>query len=366
MRNLIISNYDDLLNPYYAGGGAQAIHQIAKRLSGYFKVRVITGSYPHAVNQVIDRVEYIRIGLSWTGGRVSQLIFQSLLPLYAMTESYDLWVESFTPPFSTAFLPHFTAKPVVGLVHMLAAKDMERKYKIPFSYIERFGIKQYKHLIVLTEQMKIGLRLLNPKADIKVIPNGVEKMVYPVSDSKKYILYLGRLEFDQKGLDLLLEAFNLVKAIVANKLVIAGSGSKQDTDKIVNKIRDLDLSDKVELIGRISGKEKQVILQQALAVVVPSRFETFSLVALEALANSIPLICFDIDGLKWLPDNCVVKVAPYDYSAFGAAIISVLQNPDTGAINRGLRYSHRYDWDGISLDYMDYLYKVGDGANLAI
>jgi hypothetical protein len=61
---------------------------------------------------MIDGVEYRKVGFYFLGPRITQLIYQLILPFKAFIK-HDIWVESFTPPFSTAFLPIFTRKPVI-------------------------------------------------------------------------------------------------------------------------------------------------------------------------------------------------------------------------------------------------------------
>jgi len=131
-RNIVISNYDDVNNPYYAGGGSVAVHEIAKRLANDNEVVVYTGRYPGSKDLVIEGVNYKRIGLGVGGPKFGQLIYHLILPFRVLVSKYDLWIESFTPPFSTSFLQVFTKRPVIGLVHMLSGDDMRRKYKLPF------------------------------------------------------------------------------------------------------------------------------------------------------------------------------------------------------------------------------------------
>ncbi|MBX7180163.1 MAG: glycosyltransferase, partial [Saprospiraceae bacterium] len=122
-------NYDDIKNPYYGGGGALAVHEVAKRLAArQHEVLVLTGKYPGCKDEIIDGVQYKRIGFHLLDARVGQLAFHFSLPWYAARLQYDIWVESFTPPFSTALLPLFTNKPVVGLTHLLGGKAMKLKY----------------------------------------------------------------------------------------------------------------------------------------------------------------------------------------------------------------------------------------------
>ena len=109
-KKIIFSTYDDVDNPYYGGGGAHAISEIAKRLASFFDVTIITANYPGGKNIRKDGIRYKRIGPSFVDPRTGQLIFSLLLPWYARHEEYDIWFESFTPPFSTSFVPLFTKK----------------------------------------------------------------------------------------------------------------------------------------------------------------------------------------------------------------------------------------------------------------
>ena len=87
---IIISNYDDVKNPAYGGGGAIAVHEIEKRLVNKFEVNVITGNYNGAVDEIIDKVTYKRIKTHFLGAKIGQLIFHFLLPFYATYQKYDL------------------------------------------------------------------------------------------------------------------------------------------------------------------------------------------------------------------------------------------------------------------------------------
>jgi len=61
-RRIIFSNYDDPKNPFYGGGGARAIHEVARRLAVRHDVKIITGSYPGSRDEMVDGVSYTRIG----------------------------------------------------------------------------------------------------------------------------------------------------------------------------------------------------------------------------------------------------------------------------------------------------------------
>ncbi|MCL5774634.1 MAG: glycosyltransferase, partial [Patescibacteria group bacterium] len=241
MYRIIFSNYDDVRNPHYGGGGALAVHEIAKRLAGDFNVTVLTGKYRNCRNETIDGVNYERIGANIFGPKIGQLIFQIALSFYARRKKYDLWVESFTPPFSTSFLPLFTKKPVIGLAHTLAGKDAARKYKLPFHFIEKQGLKVYQNFIAVSKFVKTEILAANPKAQVHVIPNGVDWPETKRQPLGEYILFLGRMEVDQKGLDLLLKAYCQILDKVNFPLYIAGAGTAKEESKLKKLINSLGL-----------------------------------------------------------------------------------------------------------------------------
>jgi glycosyltransferase involved in cell wall biosynthesis len=353
-KKLIFSSYDDIHNPFYGGGGALAIHQIVRRLSLIFDVVVLTGNYKGAKNKREENVLYKRIGPTFLGPQISQLVFTFLLPFYVRKEKFDIWVESFTPPFSTTCLQLFTKKPVIGLVHMLAGADMERKYKLPFRFIEEKGLKMYKHFIVVRETTRKIIARINKNAQIYVIPNGVnEAQTFKSQTKKEYILFVGRLEFNQKGLDLLIKAYRYIASKTTKKLIIAGSGSPQDEQKIKKMIHEYGLEKRILLVGKVSGEKKAMLFDKCELVVIPSRYETFSMVALEAMSYGKPIVTFAISGLDWLTYGCALQVKPFDIEKFGNTIYRILESKylRNKMAKAGRKAVLQYSWEKVSDAY---------------
>ena len=354
---LIISSYDDLKNPYFAGGGAQAVHAIAKRLvKKNYKVTVLTGKFPGCKNERIDGVLYERIGTSFLGAQLDQITFQLCLPFSLLKKPFDVWLESFTPPFSTSFLQLFTKKPVIGLVHMLSGEDMKRKYKLPFDWIENLGLKTYRYFITPSEQIAQKVRRQNTKAYITTIPNGIETMPAKLPATRgKYILFLGRIEINQKGLDLLLDAYAELTKIAGIPLHIAGSGEKKDEAVLQRMINKLSLTKQVKLLGRVSGDAKGKVYEDASFVVLPCRFETFSVVALEAMSYAKALVYFAIDGLQWIPEDAGIAVKPFDQEVLSQRMLQLLAHPEQAEQmgKQGRNYAKQHTWDKLVEIYED-------------
>lgn len=360
-KQIIFSSYDDMHNCFYGGGGAQCVHEVARRLGKTFAVTVITGNYKGASSLVRDGVSYKRIGPSFAGPRLGQLIFHMLLPFYVRQETYDVWIESFTPPFSTSCLQLFTKKPVIGLVHMLSGEDMKRKYKLPFDLIEKIGLKTYKRFIVLTEAMREKVTRENPKAEVSLIPNGVvmQKSFVQADTKNPSILFMGRLEYNQKGLDLLVDAYKTIANKTKAKLIIAGSGLSKDRRQLTNHVKRFGLEKRIDFVGKATGEEKKKLFQDASCVAVPSRFETFGMVALEAMSFGKPLVGFAIDGLQWVPEHSMLKAQPFAVDQLGALLQKVLTDKKAAA-QMGVasrKYVKAYAWEAITEKYEQIIRK---------
>lgn len=361
---IIISSYDDIANPYYGGGGAVAIHELAQRLTKKFDVKVMSWDHSGMKQQQIDGVTYERVGFSFLPPKLSMFIFQICLPLFALFQQYDLWIESFGPPFTTSFLPLFARRPVIGVVHMLAAADMKRKYAIDLSFIERFGLRQYRNIVATNNSVCDSIKSMNPKCKCLVISNGVPAHLAQKGKvrKRKQILFLGRIEVDQKGLDLLIQAFErfVRKSSVSYQLVIVGSGLQTEIKKLQSLIDKSGVQKQIVIKRRTVGKEKEQLLQQSTCLVLPSRFETYGLVALEAMALGTPVICFDIEGLRWTPNGSVLKAKAFDVPSLAQMIEKIIgsRSLQESLREQGKAYAQHFSWDSISQKYQNYIDEI--------
>lgn len=357
MKHIIFSNYDDIYNPYYGGGAAIAIHQVAKRLAVKNNVTVFTSKYPGSINEKMDGVNYVRLGLKKAGPKLGQLIFQLLLPFYAwkMQSDFDVWFESFTPPFSTACLQLFSKKRIIGVMHNLIGKDMKKKYHLPFDIMENLGLKTYKEIIVLTNSKKKKLENFGFNGKIYIISNATDFSCELKSGGEKFILFIGRLDINQKGIDLLLDAYGKVANSVKQDLIIAGHGSITEVEKIKKIINMHKISDRVTLAGKISGNVKLEMFANADFLVLPSRFEGQGMTFLEAINCGKTVVCFDIPDLSWMEKSIAEKVPAFSVDKLASAIQKLSHNSmyvrKKEEKIRRLRSKYIFSWDQISFKY---------------
>jgi hypothetical protein len=140
---VVISSFDSPGNPHYDGGGAVVVERIAHSLGSDFDVTVVTAGH-RSGTRMRNGVRYRHLPATWAGPRAGQLLFHAFLPFAARLMPADVWIESFTHPFSTSFLPLFTRARVLGLALTLSGEAMWGRYRLPFFLVERFGLRFYR------------------------------------------------------------------------------------------------------------------------------------------------------------------------------------------------------------------------------
>jgi glycosyltransferase involved in cell wall biosynthesis len=132
-------------------------------------------------------------------------------------------------------------------------------------------------------------------------------------------LFVGALDSQQKGLDLLCDVIRrVVREESGIKFWIAGSGPNE---RLVSQLA-LDFPTRVKHLGFLSDDELATALNKASLLTVTSRSESFSYASLEAYSRGVPVIFFSIPGLEDVtsvfPEG---GVPPFDTTAFSAKIV---------------------------------------------
>ncbi|MFF9197774.1 glycosyltransferase [Streptomyces sp. NPDC014779] len=359
-RRVVVSIYDDAENTDYRGGGALVVEKLARRLAEHYEVTVVTaGRSGGSVRR--HGIRYVRLPVCRAGPRAGQLLFLGLLPFVARRIPHDVWLESFTPPFSTSFLPLVSRAPVVGIDQGRSAEALWRRYHLPFFLVERVGLRCYRHIVVLNEADASAVRRLSPRADVQVIANGVEQR--QLDDAKlgdgNTILFLGRIDVWSKGIDLLLDAY--ASARPPMELVLAGGGTPAEERRLGQLLAGHGPG--VRLVGWADEELKRRLLRESAFVVLPSRHETFGLVALEGMAHGKPVLHFDLPALRWMRGGGDVAVAPFDTVAFGERMRELAADPALrGRLGRqaGLAAQH-YTWDEMTGRYLALTRRLVEG-----
>lgn len=199
------------------------------------------------------------------------------------------------------------------------------------SWLERFLVRlgNYDRLFTVDPQALPSLEGLTQAPPV-FIPNGVAAEEFPErrppADGGR-LLFVGRLEA-VKNVDVLLAAVAEAHARgIAASLDIVGSG-RLDAE-LRKRAADLAISDHVQFLGQRPHKEVAERLAAAAALVLPSSYEGFPMVLLEAWAAGAPVIATSIAAI---PEVCAhgedaLLVPPGDAAALTEAIITLLKEP---------------------------------------
>ena len=133
---------------------------------------------------------------------------------------------------------------------------------------------------------------------------------------------VGRL-IASKGWDVLIKAFQ--KLNYDCRLVIAGDGPERTN--IENLITNLDLNDKVSLLGNVNKKDFQNMFSTSDCFVLASRSETFGLVYAEAMMAGLPVIATRCGGPEEFVNNENGRLVDIDdIDGFGKAMEYMIEN----------------------------------------
>lgn len=235
--------------------------------------------------------------------------------------------------------------------------------------------KQADHLVVASNREKSQLIQVYavPPEKISTIPCGVNTHLFrslPSRQSKshlnlpdkRYILFVGRID-PVKGIDILLKAMRTVKDQADNAaalcLLVIGGDGKQPTypeDSEMHKLKQLTTNLRLEDTVKFLGSKKQDRLPFFFAAaemcVFPSRYESFGMAALEAMACGIPVIASDVGGLpSFIQDNKTGFLVPGENEELLAAKILTLLNDASLRASMGKearQTAKKYSWQQIA------------------
>ena len=361
--------YDDVRNPWCGGGGAKRVFEVDRRLGKRHRIKVFTGSFPGARNEVIDSVEYKRVGIG-LNYLISRITFSLCLPFYLFLEKFDIIVNEFSA-YAPSFFINKSSKKIIAIHHLIGKSPLQ-KYSVfgIFPYLfERIAGGLYKYIITVSPSVT-GIIKERYKKDktYRLIYNGVSNDLFSVvPQEENYIGFLGRIDVYMKGLDILLEAFSKIK----NREVVlklAGSGTDKDLKELRSLSKELGISDRVLFLGRISDEEKKDFLCRALYIVMPSRYEGWGIAAIEASACSRAVIGADIPGLRdaVIDGKTGVLVKPGNSDSLAEAMDMLLDNKEERerfGIN-GREYAGKFDWDVITNEHEQFYIEVLENNKL--
>lgn len=374
--------------PRIIGGLGTHVHQLAvnlARIGG--NVHIITKDAPDAPDyEIAEGVHIHRV------------------PLYPPEIPQEEWV-SWTLQFNVALLER--AVPIIneriGKVHVLHAHDwlvahaaisLKHAYRIPLvatihateygrhqGYIPE-GMSRIIHQIEwwLTFESVRTITCSNymrdevirifelPEDKVTVIPNGIEYELFEgdedterirrqfLAPGSRMVFFVGRLVYE-KGVQTVIEAMPKVLEEVPDvRFLVAGTGPH--VRALQAMIEEFGMGDKIKLLGFVDADKLVKFYKCADITVVPSIYEPFGMVVLEAMVAGSPVIVADTGGLKEtvIHEETGLCFKPNDPDSLARAMIRVLKDAElaqrlTSDAQRFI--GEKYNWGRIARHTMD-------------
>lgn len=210
-----------------------------------------------------------------------------------------------------------------------------RKLKIPYvitihgnlmeNALKKSTLKKKIAIELFIRKMLEGSSIIHALADkekkdiekicsnkIVIIPNGVDKINIHIKVGKQNcttittFLYIGRIDINHKGLDLLMDAIKKLPNEYCNKIKIIMIGPiENDAKDFIDILRkNKKLSDIIEYLGPKYGNEKDQYYDKCDYFIHTSRYEGMPVAVLEALAKGMQCIVTKETNMEEIIENC--------------------------------------------------------------
>jgi glycosyltransferase involved in cell wall biosynthesis len=248
-------------------------------------------------------------------------------------------------------------RPIARAFHLLLGKPMLRNASLFVA-------------ITALERTQIVERLGVVPDRVVVIPNGVERSPSAAGATialpdEPYILFVGRLA-EVKGPDLLLAAFAAIAPLQPNILLLMVGPDFGMGAELRREVARRGLEGRVVFVGHVTEPDRTAAYRGALFLVVPSRAEAMSLVAVEAGAAGTPVLLTDrcgFDEIEALGGGYVVP-ATVEGLRDGLSVMLGRQAalPEAGERLR-LHVERHYAWPAITAHLANHLQRlVGESS----
>lgn len=255
-----------------------------------------------------------------------------------------------------------TVKKIPYLIELHGALSVEN-YKVShfkkvvanFMLFNSF-LKHAKNIIYLNqnEYNNSIVKKINP--NYTIIPNGCNPIVglTPVKydNAKIQIIYIGRIERNHKGLDILLLAIGLIPEYLKTKVhfIFYGDGAKSECDWFKEQISKISYI--AEFKGPIDGKKKDEAMKNANIFILTSRFEGMPMGVLEALSYGLPCVLTPNTNLGYEVENAgagwITSCDPSNIAKTIEDAVRSYQSTYNILSANALALSKKYNWNKIA------------------
>jgi len=263
----------------------------------------------------------------------------------------------------------------LGVLKNSVSRNPEEKEPLDRLKVEKAIMSMADGLIAPSPwEMEQMIQNQAPSSKVQVIPCGVDLSLFkpiPALKAKKilglsereFILFVGRIDAI-KGIDVLIRAIHhLSRKPLKGKqelgLIIIGGeldedphAESQEMRKLREMVSQMKLQEKVAFWGAQRQDLLPYFYSAAKALVLPSRYESFGMVALEAMACGTPVIASKVGGLQYTVENGKTGflIPEGNWQALADRIQEVIENPALARslARGGLSRVKQFNWPRIA------------------
>ncbi|MBD1908237.1 glycosyltransferase family 1 protein [Funiculus sociatus GB2-A5] len=237
--------------------------------------------------------------------------------------------------------------------------------------VEKKVLEKADRIVATSPQEKEHMRsLVSTKGSIDIIPCGTDIRKFGsvnreaareklgIDPNAKVVFYVGRFD-RRKGIETVVRAVGKSQMRDQNLKLVIGGGSRPgqsdgiERDRIEKIVGEVGLRDITTFPGRLGDDTLPSYYAAADVCVVPSHYEPFGLVAIEAMASETPVVASDVGGLQYtvVPEETGLLAPPKDDAAFAVAIDRILANPEWAkelGKKARVRVEKQFSWDGVA------------------
>ncbi len=363
--------------PRIIGGISPHVYYLSKYLAkNGAKVYVVTCDFPGALqHETIEGVEVFRI----SAYRNPAPDFASWVYLMNVNMQKDaaaiakdlggvdiFHAHDWLVATASIGLKHVFRKPLIATIHSTEIgrrNGLHSDYERMIHETEAWLTYEAWRVICCSNYMRNHVKEVFqlPGDKLDMIPNGVETREYEEIDTgnfrmkfalpeEKIVLFVGRLVYE-KGVHILINAIPKILEKVNAKFIIVGDGYMREN--LLKLVKKMELAHKVLFTGFLDDKTLRKLQRCADVSVVPSLFEPFGIVALEAMAAKSPVVVSDTGGLSEIVEHDItgVKVYPNNPESLAWGITRVLLDGKYANWIRENAYKkvkEVYSWEKIS------------------
>jgi glycosyltransferase involved in cell wall biosynthesis len=263
--------------------------------------------------------------------------------------------------------------PIVISTHYHPADRRESAWKRGLLRLEdfTFGLTAYRTASALVAESQVEARRVGefaPRDRIHVIPPGIdsaewssagEATVDGIDLPERFLLFSGRIA-SNKGLGLLLEGLARIPPTERLPLVVMGPDWGEQP-ALESRARALGIAGSIRWVGPAPDRRTyRGVLRRASALVLPSEWEAFGLVLVDAMAAGVPVVATAVGAVpEVLEQGRAGRLVPFgEPEALAAALRAVVGAPEETARLRaeGLRRAAGLDWS-VSVEGLLALYR---------